>query len=345
MTLINKKARMAKWRRKEKVPFEELKVHECPNCGHEFKGYYCPNCGQSDTEFDRPAGFVFYDFLGNFFAFDSRFLLTFRDLMVRPGFLTNEFFRGRRARYAPPFRVYIFVSFVLFLLLQVMTNSALDHSYDKTKNNEQGVAIADSVLKSNIDSLRTVTGAKADSARTDINLGSILSAENPNGSMEAIANQLDQQLGKTTDASKRKRILELQNMLRSPQQLVSKVFKYLSWAFFILLPLFALLLKLFYVRRHIFYVRHLIFSIHIHSFLFFVLILIVALNLIFSTGVAQLSFWLLVLVPVYIYLAFRNFYKQGYLKTFFKFILIGAVYNLVVISTVVYVFIHALNIA
>lgn len=335
---------MAVWRRKKKVPFEELQEHECPNCGHEFKGYYCPNCGQSDTEFDRPVGFVFYDFLGNFFAFDSRFLLTFRDLLIRPGFLTNEFFRGRRARYAPPFRVYIFVSFVLFLLLQIMTNRALEHSYDKIGGNEQGVAIADSVLNNNLDSL-SGAGIKTDSVKANISLSDIFSAKNPLESMQKTADQLEQNLETTQDSSKRKQIKELSNMLRSPEQLISKVFKYLSWAFFILLPLFALLLKLFYARRKIYYIRHLIFSIHIHSFLFFVLTVIVALNLIFSKGVGELSFWLLILVPVYIYLAFRNFYKQGYMKTFFKFILIGAVYNLVVISTVVYVFIHALNIA
>ncbi|HKJ41452.1 MAG TPA: DUF3667 domain-containing protein [Sunxiuqinia sp.] len=339
---------MAKWRKNRKVPFDELREHECPNCGHEFKGYYCPNCGQSNTEFDRPVGFVFYDFLGNLFAFDSRFVHTFRDLLFRPGFLTTEFFQGRRVRYAPPFRLYIFVSFILFLLLQVMSNKALEQSFKRLQQADEGAALADSISQGNGDSvnvdLGAIPGQEADSAQLSIKLEDYLKAKNIRESMLVAAHQVDQKLKTAKDPSERKKLMELSGMLRSPQQLISRMLKYLSWAFFVLLPVFALLLKLFYVRRKIYYIRHLIFSIHIHSFLFVILTLVVLLNLIFHGSIGVLSLWLLVIAPIYIYLAMHNFYRQGYLKTFFKFILLGAIYNLVVVLTVVYVFVQALNV-
>src|SRR5262245_51891783 len=46
---------------------------------------------------------------------DSRLWRTIRPLLLRPGFLTREFLRGRRARYLPPFRLYIVASVLFFL--------------------------------------------------------------------------------------------------------------------------------------------------------------------------------------------------------------------------------------
>ncbi|HKJ79206.1 MAG TPA: DUF3667 domain-containing protein, partial [Prolixibacteraceae bacterium] len=53
------------------------------------------------------------------------------NLVFRPGFLTKAFFAGRRVRYAPPMHFFIFVSFTLFLLLQVFTNRSLETLMNK----------------------------------------------------------------------------------------------------------------------------------------------------------------------------------------------------------------------
>jgi hypothetical protein len=47
---------------------------------------------------------------------DSRMWNTLVPLVTRPGFLSREFFAGRRARYLQPFRLYLVLS-VIFLLL------------------------------------------------------------------------------------------------------------------------------------------------------------------------------------------------------------------------------------
>jgi hypothetical protein len=47
---------------------------------------------------------------------DSSVWGTLHPLLTRPGFLTREYFAGRRARYLQPFRLYVVLS-VLFLLL------------------------------------------------------------------------------------------------------------------------------------------------------------------------------------------------------------------------------------
>jgi hypothetical protein len=334
--------------KKKKKSIDDLEQQECLNCAHEFKGFYCPNCGQSISEFNRPFGFVFYDFLGNFLAFDSRFIHTFRDLLFKPGFLTIEFFKGRRARYAPPFRLYIFVSFVLFLLLQILSGRGLDIAYSHTNGIAQSDTLdAGSQIEMQLGPDVQLGGEISDSLSAkgyNFELNSLFKAGNIRESMRILSFQLDEQAEQAEDPKDGQRLINFANMLRAPDLLISRILKYLSYAFFILLPVFALLLKLFYLRRKVYYIRHLVFSVHIHSFMFFVLSLVVAFILVVPGKTGFISMWLLLLVPVYIYWAQKTFYKQGYLKTAMKFLLVGFVYNTILLIAFVYVFINALGV-
>lgn len=341
---------MKKWFKTSKLPVADLEIHACPNCDQEFQGYYCPSCGQSATEFDRPMGFVFYDFMGNFFSFDSRFFHTFRDLLLRPGFLTVEFFKGRRARYAPPLRIFIFLSFFLFLLLEIWTNKGLKQVLDAPLPGLGETITSDSIQKSLSDSASQKEALVMDkdtsgtvSGDVDIN-GMIvtLGSGNIRESMLSVASRLEEKLGETTDQSDREQLINMINIIRSPDHLVASMLKYLSWASFILLPLFALFLKLFYFRQKVYYIRHLVFSVHLHSFMFLLLGLVLAINLLFPGATGLLSLWLLWVIPVYIYMASLRFYKQGYMKTLVKFLMLATIYSIILTVILVIVFTNAL---
>jgi len=318
-----------KWFKKEKVPFEQLEPHDCPNCETEFKGYYCPNCGQSDTEFDRPFGFVVYDFMGNFFSFDSRFFKTFKYLLLKPGFLTNEFLVGRRERYAPPFRTFIFLSFLLFLLLQILTDQAL--------NEPIGLNTKEKTVSTVLDSLSTalndpeLKGAmdETDSIGTKVKVGleDILTKNTLEEKLAVLSRGIDKQLETETDPEERESLIRMKHVVESPRALTSTILKYLSWAFFAMLPVFAAFLALFYVRRKLHFIRHLVFSVHIHSFVFLVNIVVVSLSLFWHFS-GWVLFGAFVIIQIYIYLALHRFYQQGYLKTFFKFLLLGGIYTI-----------------
>ena len=102
----------------EKIPEEATNpIEECKNCGRQFQGKFCPDCGQSIKEFERPFSFLIVDLAGNIFAFDTRFWKTLINILIRPGYLTYDYLSGHRARYMPPFRFYIFISFMFFVLL------------------------------------------------------------------------------------------------------------------------------------------------------------------------------------------------------------------------------------
>jgi len=56
------------------------------------------------------------DVIGDLLDADSRVWRTLVPLAFRPGLLTQEFLRGRRASYTPPFRMYLVLSLVFFVL-------------------------------------------------------------------------------------------------------------------------------------------------------------------------------------------------------------------------------------
>jgi hypothetical protein len=89
----------------------------CENCGTKLEGPFCHRCGQHDFEFHRSFRHVFMEALETIFHFEGKFFRNIVTLLFRPGRLTADFNAGKRAAQMPPFRLYIFVSFLFFLLI------------------------------------------------------------------------------------------------------------------------------------------------------------------------------------------------------------------------------------
>nr|WP_282189182.1 DUF3667 domain-containing protein [Maribellus sp. YY47] len=317
----------------------------CKNCETVFTGYYCPHCGQSISDFDRPFSFLFYNFVGDFFAFDERFFKTTIDLLFKPGYLTKEYFEGRRVRYAPPFRIFIFASFVLFLLLEVLTNRGLDAMLDADLRDQ--ASAVDSLNMPAVDSMLRVELKDVpvgDSAQLNLNSNlKTLFGGNIRQGMATEAERLEQELKTETDKAERKEKRELIQLLRSPEQIKARILKYMSWAFFLLLPVFALILKLFYIRRNQNYIRHLIFSIHIHSYLFILMILIIGMYLTLSVNFGIVTLILSLTFPIYTIIAMKKFYGQGIGKVVAKFVGMSFIYNTIFLGIFLFVIVEALN--
>jgi hypothetical protein len=91
----------------------------CANCGAELLGEYCYRCGQPVKGMIRPLSSMLHDIADTIFNIDSRIFHTLWPLFVRPGFLSNEYFAGRRVRFVTPFRLYFFLSIAAFFAIQV----------------------------------------------------------------------------------------------------------------------------------------------------------------------------------------------------------------------------------
>jgi hypothetical protein len=99
----------------------------CPNCGAELSGRYCSTCGQRAETEAHTVGHFLREAIEAFTHADSRLWSTLRPLLKRPGFLTREYFAGRRARYLPPLRLYLIMSVLFFVLSAVLNNGSGHH--------------------------------------------------------------------------------------------------------------------------------------------------------------------------------------------------------------------------
>ena len=113
---------------------------------------------------------------------------------------------------------------------------------------------------------------------------------------------------------------------------------YVPTVLFLILPVFALLLKLLYVRRDWFYSEHVVFALHTHAYAFvaFTAIIAATWSLSESGALVQWIVGLLALsVPVYFLVAQKRVYGQGWRKTVAKALILGTVYNAVLILGIV----------
>src|SRR5210317_1901963 len=96
---------------------DQLPDHpNCLNCGTELRGQYCGSCGQRARGRLISLWELLQDALGDIFEIDSRLWRTLIPLLIRPGKLTLDYLEGRRARYMPPFRMYLVLSVLFFVV-------------------------------------------------------------------------------------------------------------------------------------------------------------------------------------------------------------------------------------
>jgi len=94
----------------------KVSTENCLNCGEVLTGQHCSHCGQPARVRVLSLWGLTKDVVGDVLDVDSRVWRTLWPLAFRPGLLTQEFLRGRRASYTPPFRMYLVLSLVFFVL-------------------------------------------------------------------------------------------------------------------------------------------------------------------------------------------------------------------------------------
>jgi hypothetical protein len=328
---------------------------QCLNCGTELKGPFCYYCGQPDRNFMRFFPVLLRDLMEDLFDLDSRFMRTIKPLLFKPGRLTRDYMQGRRFRYAPPMRLYIFSSIVFFLLAALLSTDAIqianvpkgDGFIHITADSEENVQLVEDALEKlpaevleQVDVDQTVAEVenaeegefRFDSEDFEFN-GEPWNRETNPVDIKWLPDWLNDRINDEIEESpdKAKQINE------NPNLIIDKVFDILPATMFILLPVVALIFKFWYLFAKRYYVEHLIFSLHNHSFLFVSLILILLANLVATllssyeyTMAATAAEWLAIVVgiwiPVYLLISLRVVYQQNWLMTLGKFTLIGFSY-------------------
>lgn len=213
----------------------DANVRRCLNCGTPAPGRFCPDCGQETVP---PAGTVFA-FLRRRMAVsiarDGRLWQTLGKLLLSPGAMTADYLRGRRARYVPPFKLYLVTSVLVFGAAQWFGLNLGLQFYGT-----HGVPIHRSTR---------LTAEQADAPLTRLT------------PVRIIVDRLD------TPAVRRFAALSPQDRF---EFLRARRAPYASSFVLFLVPLFALALDLFYRERR--YSEHLVFGLHCQTFLLLVLL-------------------------------------------------------------------------
>lgn len=252
----------------------------CLNCGAEVQAKFCGNCGQENIEIRENFFHVAFHFVSDYFHFDSKFFRSMIPLFTRPGFLTKQYWEGRRVNYIHPLRLYFFSIIVAVLC----TNFFYTH-YDGD------------VKKKLID---PEVIFKPDS--TDIK------AALESGDSLKYMQQLEKRV---IEETREKTIARLGGG-------VDHFIHDLKYVSFFLLPVYALIFKLLYVRRKSFYVDHLVYTMHLQSFAMLTMGFLLMLSLLIPDYVDVIARFTYVAIFVYILISLRNLYQQSWLKTAIK---------------------------
>jgi Protein of unknown function (DUF3667) len=98
----------------------------CTNCGADAADIYCARCGERQPgHHDLSAAHFAHEVFHEIAHVDSKLFLTLRDLVAKPGFLTQEYFAGRKSRYIPALRLFLVLFALQFLAFTAYSPAAL----------------------------------------------------------------------------------------------------------------------------------------------------------------------------------------------------------------------------
>jgi hypothetical protein len=324
-------------------------ITHCENCGAQLLGHWCAKCGQPAIDYRRSFRHVIADLLNEFLNWDSKFFATIGLLLVRPWKLTNEFLAGHRVRYVHPLRLYLLASILFFFAVNY---GARGLRFEPGNLSPKDRAELEADLKK--EDLPPAAREKLDALLRESPASPTPSPQTtaPSPSPAPKTDKQKQEFGKigerpfvVFDQAKSTTPFESWIEARAKEKMgehgtkmglfISTLFSNLPYMMLACVPLFACVLKILYVRRRIFYIDHLIYALHIHTFAYVGIVLIVlatiGLNRIAPGPVAG---WIIALLwmafVVQIFLSIRRVYRQGWFMSIFKFFFGGLVYLIVI---------------
>ena len=344
---------------------QPLPFTHCQNCGAELTGPHCAQCGQAAIDYRRSFRHVIVDVLDSFLNWDSKFFATIGLLIVKPWRLTNEFLSGKRVRYLHPLRLYLLASILFFFAVNYGAKGLRLEPGKISEKNRTAIAAAVAEKRDEIEAefdkenLSTEERKKAQDALDYLTKPSpaataaaeqqpsptITPTASPSEPGKRTYGAVDERPFLVFDADTKsstpfERWLETRAKEKMGEHgtkmglFIATLFSNLPYMMLCCIPLFAFVLKVLYIRRHIFYIDHLIYALHIHTFLYTGVMLIVlatmGLNRIAPPTLAGWIIALLwILFVVQIFLSIRRVYRQGWFMSTFKFLVGGFAYLIV----------------
>ncbi len=310
----------------------------CANCRTELQGEYCVACGQRHEPHIHSVAHFAGEAFESISHADSRLWRTIWYLFSRPGFLTREFFAGRRVSYLPPFRLYLVLSVLFFLLTSLpggdpgpesgtatpapaaSGQSDSSGSDPATRATQQALGEAREVIR---ESGIPIRPPDADEQATGLRKTVKIDG------LDDFCRAFDKAETGEDGAARRDSVRRFCHKVRyDTASLGTDLLHNVPRAMFVFLPLLAAFMKLLYWKPKRYYVEHLLFLVHNHAAVFLIFIGITLIG--FVPWLGGYSAWfviaLLGYLVWYMFRAMRNMYGQGGALTFSKYFVLACAY-------------------
>ena len=280
-----------------------LKEKICKNCNSELVGLYCSECGQKNSQL-LSIKETLKEFTDNVFSFDTRFFITFKYLITKPGLLTTEYWLGRRTKYLPPLRLYLVMSLMYFFISSII-NPGTDISLYKSDFQEKPFQFELDKSSPKYDPSPEIVAPFVDFFKENFNKG-VMVAE-------------------------KKELTEH-----------DLVWSNMPAAMFILMPFMAFCVYLLNKKKKQLYSYHLITVLHFHSFIFFIFTLediVPNFNPAFFLYLPLIDIFIKLYSLYYIFFMFKNIYQDSWIWNSLKlttlFVLYGITVGITILSVAV----------
>ena len=369
ISAVERRARR-RWfgRGKEQKP---LPFTHCENCGAELIGPHCAQCGQPAIDYRRSFRHVIVDILDSFLNWDSKFFATIGLLIVKPWKLTNEFLAGKRVRYLHPLRLYLLASILFFFAVNYGAKGLKFEPGAIPEKDREKVAAEIEKTRDEIEKELEKENLTTDQRRKAQEALDYLTKPSPSATVSGPPSitpsssspapgispsdswpepekrtygQINDRPFIMFDDAKSTTPFEKWLEARAKEKMgehgtkmglfITTLFSNLPYMMLCCIPLFAFVLKVLYVRRRIFYIDHLIYALHIHTFFYTSVMLIVLATMGLNRTIpGTFGGWLIALLwiafVIQIFLSIRYVYRQGWFLSTFKFFIGGFIYMIV----------------
>src|SRR5438876_5761994 len=326
----------------------------CEDCGAQLHGHWCGQCGQAAVDYRRSFRHVIADVLDSFLNWDSKFFATIALLIFKPWRLTNEFLAGKRVCYVNPLRLYLLASILFFFAVNY---GAKDLRFQPGKLGPKDRAELEADLKKGDlppaarEQLEALLQESPSPSFSPQSTSQLPATNVPAPPPPPETDKQRQEYGKigerpfvVFDQAKSTTPFERWIEARAKEKMgehgtkmglfIATLFSNLPYMMLCCILLFAFVLKILYLRRHIFYIDHLIYALHIHTFAYTGIMLIVLATIgLNRVAAGALAGWVIVLLWItfvaQIFLSIRRVYRQGWFISTFKFFLGGFIYLIV----------------
>jgi hypothetical protein len=283
----------------------------CLNCGDETVGAFCPRCGQRKVDVRVSLRRMMMEVIEDQLSVNSTLPRTLGSLVFRPGHLTREYVQGRIVRYIPPFRLYLVSSLLFFVILPFIADPhAIQADVEKGMRADSARVRSAALVR---------PPGRDTAARAAVVAGRTVATSSDDDNFNMNMAVRDTMRVPEILRALNRRLLRGQERLNgmpAPEAvgtLVAAFEENAPTGVFVMMPLFAFILKLLYARRKRFYVEHFVFALHVHSFAFLMMTLMLVLR--WGWLNAVMGTWFVLAL----FLAMKRVYGQGWFRTLLKF--------------------------